>query len=91
MTKNSLSKAEKYINKQKQDGDLIDFYSKEFISNNTTGYDIDDFLIIEKKYGNNFYGHMLILHLVDESDEAINELIDLYKPFENLLNANNIF
>jgi hypothetical protein len=91
MIKKIKSKAEIYIDKMKADGDLIDIYSKEFISKNTTDYDIEDLLEVEKKYGKDFYGHMLILHLVDESDSAINELIEIYKPFENVLNAKNRF
>jgi hypothetical protein len=84
------SKAETYIDKMKAKGDLIDIYSREFISKNTSDYNLEDLLEVEKKYGKDFYGHMLILHLLDESDSAINELIELYKPFENLLNAKNI-
>lgn len=91
MIKQIKSKAEIYIDKMKANGDLIDIYSKEFISKNTTSYEVDDLLQVEKEHGKDFYGHMLILHLVDESDAAINELIDLYKPFANLLNSKNIF
>jgi hypothetical protein len=85
------SRAEIYIDKMKAGGDLIDIYSKEFISKNTTDYNLEDLLQVEKSHGKDIYGHMLILHLVDESDAAINELIEIYKPFENVLNAKNRF
>jgi hypothetical protein len=91
MIKKIKSNVQIYIDKLKAGGDLIDIYSKEFISKNTTDYDLEDLLQVEKNHGKDFYGHMLILQLVDESDEAIHELIKIYKPFENVLNAKNRF
>ena len=47
MIKKIKSNVQIYIDKIKADGDLIDIYSKEFISKNTIDYDLEDLLQVE--------------------------------------------
>jgi len=87
MYSNGTHQAQQYIEKLKKNGDLIDIYSNEWLEKN---YKDNKSIIkyikkFEKKEGNEYIGHMLIIHLADESDEALNELLSLYKPLENII------
>jgi hypothetical protein len=93
MYSNGTLKVQNYINRMKNDGDLIDIYSHEWLNEK---YKDDEYVLerikeLEIKNKSDFIGHMLIVHLADETNESLNELLSLYKPLKNVINAQGEF
>jgi hypothetical protein len=93
MYTNAAPEVINFISEQKKNGDLLDIYSNEWLEKRYKGskYIKNEINAFIKKEGIKFIGHMLIIHLADESEENLNKFISIYKPFENVLSAKNIF
>jgi len=88
------------LDKLQQDGDLVDVYSKSFFNRQPSIKD-DPNVFIRKElyevllneYENNLdsdqkpLGHLLFVHIDDYKKEVQKELIGIYKPLVNLIDA----
>jgi len=90
MYTNGTAEAINFIEIQKKNGNLIDLYSDEWLKKHVpkTNYYFKEIQTFEKKHGNAFKEHMLILLLDRENTDQIRSL---YKPLENLIDSPTIY
>jgi len=83
---------QKFIKKYKTSGYLVDPYSKEWLAslevrrkadqNFDSVIDDDRYKEYEKKFGQDFWNHLLIMRIDQSNLDLINDLRKIYKPFE---------
>lgn len=89
------SEAIKFIEKYKKTGHVVDFYSDEYIGS----FDQDDTPTItlealkdyDSEHGTLYRGHMLTIFVGNEDGEMLDELSQIYQPFEQILNLRSEF
>ena len=75
----------KLIEQLKASGNLIDVYTKEWMTKaNNSGFNAKEFDLLVKRYGENFANHLLVVWL-QNNDEVNNALIKIYPPLEKIL------
>lgn len=84
----------KFIKKYKKSGYVVDFYSDEHIKTldeDYTSITTDDLENFDKKHGTSYQGHMLAIYLGDENRELLNDLSNIYLPFQRLFNLEGAY
>lgn len=75
-----------FIEKYKKAGYIVDMYSDEWVN----AQDPDEYYAItpedltrfDKEFGSEYRGHLLAVYLGDSNPELLQELRDIYKPFD---------
>jgi hypothetical protein len=90
MYTNGSESANKFIEKYKKLGYLVDIYSKEYIASKESDdfpKTVEDLMQLEKSFGSKHQGHLLTIYLGDENQELLKDMADLYEPFNICLNS----
>ena len=95
MYKGGTPEAIKFIEKYKETGHIVDFYSDEFIGSFdqdcSPTITLDTLKYYDSEYGTSYRGHMLTIFIGDENNEMLEELSQLYLPFNQILNLTSEF
>lgn len=95
---NGTSQASKLFNRLKNEGILVDLYSKEFFDKNQNGptlylENFDRMLEVEDGTNEDYsaekfpIGHLLVICISLAKDKDIKELVNIYTPLDNVLRA----
>lgn len=94
MQTDGTAEANKFIQKYKKNGYLIDFYSNKHVQSlepETSSISCEDLYKFDSSYGKNYRSHLLTIYLGDENQELIKSLSNLYLPFKRLFNLNSAY
>jgi hypothetical protein len=84
----------KFIEKYKKSGYVVDFYSDEHIKSldeDSASISVDDLKDFDLKHGTAYRGHMLAIYLGDQNWELLDDLSNLYLPFQRLFNLEGAY